>query len=869
MKSWRTYFLFFVLLAGGFNGHGDDLRKILRLLEKHDFVQAIEVIRNDLKKEPVNPGTKWIYSRLLSADSLEYYHLDSARQMIGEALTDYDSVDENYLSGFEKLGFGHADLVQTYDEIRKQYWEKTLREETKQAFEAFMAFYPNEEEYGDAVKRRDSIEYNVALQMDSWQAFLGFMDHYPTSFYYDSATAHYEKLLYTDMVKKGTLESYTSFVTKYPRSPYVDHAISSIFKLRVLSHAAEDLTEFVKKYPSSPETIQALNLLFHMDKHAFFENPVSSVHPAMDSLVNVANRDVPSLVPLLRDGKIGFVDMLGNTVVPFVFDELSDKEASCRAYSYDFIAGKIAGRQMVVNRSLELILVEDHESVRDLGRGVLFIKKANTGKLIHKSGFPIIDNVEDAELFDNRWYKVMRKGFWGLVAYNGSLLTDFKYDAIRKAGRFWIFTKGEKLAVSTLPLLIAEAGEGGFSLEFKYDDVELVNDSLMIGFNADMESLFDDRMKIRVPWGKHEVYPDPKVFYTREGGRFYLHNEDIARQLGANEFNSIQANQRWLAVKEKEWKLYSLSTSEVYLTADSVKLISDFGAYYHSGDTARLLFGPSQGVNVLPKQSIQGMYYRREGQFSSYILIDNEGIKSVWDQKGRFLFQGLFSDVRCFSDSLFLVQNDQKTGLIDADGYYLIEPVYDFIQEKGSLAILLRKGSFGLFDLETGAEIPVEYESPFEKIGIYYKTRKEGYYGLVDENGKVATPFSYKEINYATDSLIWVQSDGLWQLVQIGNESKKVLSGVQSYKAFIHGQKTFFILTTPGGYGVYDSEEGLIINPVYSDIRMMGSGPSFLFIAEFYFADAPYYIWVGYSPSRGKLFTHAYRPEEYAHLICD
>ena len=79
-----TFFLISHLVV-----NAQDLKRVLKTLEKRDIAKAIELLDSQISKDSINPGSKWMYARLLSCDSLpQYYDLDEARIYGQQAITD-------------------------------------------------------------------------------------------------------------------------------------------------------------------------------------------------------------------------------------------------------------------------------------------------------------------------------------------------------------------------------------------------------------------------------------------------------------------------------------------------------------------------------------------------------------------------------------------------------------------------------------------------------------------------------------------------------------------------------------------------------------------------------------------------------------
>lgn len=87
-------------------------------------------------------------------------------------------------------------------------------------------------------------------------------------------------------------------------------------------------------------------------------------------------------------------------------------------------------------------------------------------------------------------------------------------------------------------------------------------------------------------------------------------------------------------------------------------------------------------------------------------------------------------------------------GLIDEKGQWIIRPSYDFIEisQEAKLAIIIKKGQYGLINGDGKVTINTKYEKlNFLKDGILSFVQN-GKTGIINENGKAIVPAKYKGI---------------------------------------------------------------------------------------------------------------------------
>ncbi len=841
-----------------------DLDKIQRQLDKNRVDKALELIDKSLEKNTINPTVRWIYSRILSSDSLENYDLELSRDYIFQALDDYHRLKILDPKEFEKLDIDTSQLSATYRSIEFQTFRVYVNYNRIDGFNEFMQIYPNSRLISAAIRKRDSLAYIQTKSKNTWQSFKQYMDTYPNSEYFDVAKTNYDLLLFQNRTSTGKLSDYRQFVRDHPNSPFIDKSIEYIFTYSTLDHDKNSFSRFIREYPESPKSKISLSILFHLDRQTLFHSPDLFPEDFLDSLVLAHNLSQSPLIPVLNNGKVGYMNMKGEMIINPTFKP-EDQELFCRVIEDDFLVGYQNDNGVIVSRSGNIIFSGDVVLAKEVGLGGIFVKTGEgKGSLIHKSGFGIIDNIDDAEVFANRWFKVKRKDKWALVSFSGILLTSFEFSEISRRNRFFIFKRNDEIALTNLPLLLSELGEGGFTLEYKYDDLEFVNDSLAIGFKDNRECLVDDKLNFRIPWAIQTVYPNPNVFYSRENDKIRIYESRNSSFIGV--VNAIQASPYWLIVKQDKWQVFHLQNSIQVTSLDSAKIVSDFAVYITQEDSSFCYFQNGQKLfitNEMELSTLQVPGVERK----NLLQIRDEDLVSIWNEDGRFLFQGLFERVDAIENSLFRVKYGDSYGVVDETGYYLLEPIYDFIEVKDQLAMLLKGGKIGVYDFTKDILIKPAFDAAFERIENYYKTSEEGFWGLIDEDGQVQLPFAFQSLEYFNDSLLWVQTDSAWRVVDV-NSGQSTFLNYLNKQSFKTSEGTFFRVLTSKGYGVLSPRNGRVVPNNFSDIRLIGEKTQYL-LAEHYIPEASMYVIVNYDLNGNVISSQALREEEYDLIYCE
>lgn len=859
--------IFFIILCVFcfFQAKTNDLRKVLKAVEKTDYDRAFSLLSQSLEKDTINPGAKWYLAELLSTDSLAFYRLDSAREMIQAALSDFDSASQKTIDLLAKQGYSRTTLMITFDKIKMISLRDAIKENSVQALEQFAVWYPDSPGQQTALRLRDSLAFLEAADENSWQAMARYISEYPQSHWIVNANVRYEKLLYEDFTKDQSKKSFEMFVQEFPESPYIEHAISHIYDFISVYDKQEVWKEFIQKYPKSKIAKKALDRLYHLDKDEFFKFPSLLKTVNIDSFIHIYNLESVPLLPIIEKGKIGYINQKGELVFPAFYEPKTEESIFCEIYTADFFASE----KSLINRNMVPVSTQAFDEVFDIGNGVLLLKKGNSGTLLFKNGEVIANDISDAVLFDQKWIKAKRNEKFGLLSTSGNQLSAFQYDEIEIRGDFWVFYKEQRIAVTNEKQIVSETGEGGFTLAFKFEEIELINDQLIIGFNDNRECLLNAELEFIIPWGVYEVNPDPYLAFVRNPNQAYqLFNQKTVQLLGANTFKQLYVTGKWLAVKNEVWQLLNLENQTIFMF-DSVKLINDFAVQIIENSGTSILFPNGQRIPLEPKQTAKDLSFSTGLAKSEFLEIATEKTKSVWDRYGQFLFQGYFEDVVSLTDSLFRITYRKKQGVVDREGFYVIEPDYDFIQIKGDLLQLLKNNKIGTFDLKHQVLLNDNYDTGFERFEDNYLTSKNGMKGVIDRENNRIIHFLYKDIKSFNDTASWVLSDSSWQL--ISHRNQQILMNQIQQIELLHtvNQERFYKILTSSGYGIVSSRNGMIIDPAFTEIKLWQINKKPVFLCEYYHGKTDYYLLAYYNEKGEKIYAGAHTSLVYEQFYCE
>ncbi|MEQ9304457.1 MAG: WG repeat-containing protein, partial [Marinoscillum sp.] len=512
-------------------------------------------------------------------------------------------------------------------------------------------------------------------------------------------------------------------------------------KISTASHKAEKYKEFISFSSTSSLQKKAADIMYYvLDKEDI------TIHPKKDSLQNVLNILPNKVFPVIEKGLLGFYDQSGKQQITNLYTEIPET-AKCQLTSDDWVFVKKNETGFIITKAGQIVL-EHVDEYRSISLDVGLVRHEERWYLYHKSGFKIIDqSIQDADVLANKWIKVKQKDKWGLYTFLGLPIAESIYDDIFKTESFWVFEKNGLLAVYTEQLILKEIEEKGLSLEFKFDDIELVNENALIGFRDYRECLLDSTLNFLVPWGNYEINPESSGWYLKSDLGYRLYNESEEEVMDRH-YPYLESNEGWLALQtETDWMLIprtkGLSPTRGY---DSIKLVNTFAAILIENGSKSLLFSSGENLQIDDKQ------IRTFQNHSEFISITDASNTRIYNAEGKELVSGKFENTTFLNDSLVRVQIRGKHGLIHINGDWILNPLFDSIDEKNGLMLTLIKGKIGCYDPQINQLIAAEYDARVERLANYYLVKKDGKYGVIDHVKSEILSFSYDEIKTWNDS---------------------------------------------------------------------------------------------------------------------
>ncbi|MEM9324075.1 MAG: WG repeat-containing protein [Bacteroidota bacterium] len=859
MRDWTKIGLLSLLLLFSYVAEAKDLRRILRAIEKGDYPRTMELIETSLAEQAINPGVKYILADLMTVDSLPIYNIDSARIRIREAMEDYAVATYDQLEELSKNGIGIKDLEWLDARVEDLHHDRAQDEHSVEAFERFMELYPLSVRVRGFVRSRDSLVWLAVEPQYQVGQYRQFLDTYPKSHLFDQVSTAYDSLLFFTETATDKLEDYRRFLDQYPRTPYRERTERTIFERMTASNDIEGIEAFTVAYDNPALDIRAYDIGFHLDESFDY-----SGHPRMDSLLRVVRQDRRPLAPVLINDKFHFMNSVGAKIRGVSFERIPD-EYLCGNISGDVLIG-LGATGGVYNRLGTEIFRGNVLEAKDLGLGVLLVRGGGN-RLVHKSGFTIWEGFQDAEVVGNRWIKLQQDGKYGLISISGYPVTSFKYDDIWTEGAFWIFEREDLLAVYTIDRIVEELYDSALELEFKFDDIEMYRDTLAIGFRGDRECLLDKNLEFLIPWGEHQVSPGAPYHYSRTEQGYRLHGP-VGEPRDLSYYTELQDTDAWMALRsDTSWLLLDKAMADSgFIAVDSAHLVGNRNALIKDAGQELLLSTSGDTLVITEDQRVTTLQPLEAGTPARFLLIADRRRQQVFSVDGELLFEGEYQEIKPLNDSLFVLKERGKLGVIDYNGKQVVSQRYEALQVADGMIFLLRDGKIGGYDLRKEKAFANRYEARLERMGPYYFTALNGRKGLIDDDERVILPFEYQDIKAFNDTIYWVRDNGQWSLFNLETR-EPILEEVTRFDPL--GEQGMVLFYGSDGYGILQRDAEVELDASFNSIQNVGSASDPILFVEEYSQTADFYVITYLNAAGERLGSFGYRPNDFERVICE
>ena len=157
----------------------------------------------------------------------------------------------------------------------------------------------------------------------------------------------------------------------------------------------------------------------------------------------------------------------------------------------------------------------------------------------------------------------------------------------------------------------------------------------------------------------------------------------------------------------------------------------------------------------------ENKFYKEAKKYLPYPCVNGKIGFCYYDDS--VMVEGIYDDVRSFSEGLAHVQLNDKWGFIDKTGKEIILFKYDDAEDfSEGLAPVELNFKWGFID-KTGKEvIPLKYDNAYSFSEDLDLVKLNGKWGFIDKTGKIVIPFKYDDAGNFSEGLAPVKLNGKW-----------------------------------------------------------------------------------------------------------
>lgn len=863
------------------DGFAQNSKRALSLLDKKDYLKVEQIFRKSIEKDSINPGSYYVYSQLFSSDSFPRYNLDSSYLLILKAIDHFAIIDQKEVERLNKIPINDSTLLRQKNRIDSLAFLRVVNSNDESSYNIFLKKHPTAAQVNEVKTLRNKVAYQEAKNINTYQSYKNFMDKYPDAREAGEAGDNYNQLLFADKTRERSLKSYQRFLEEYPLTPFREILEKNIFEIATVNNKIGSYENFIKKYPDSKYARRALDYLYYLQLENG-KSPEDFVKEyARVNGVDSINKLVPYrsqvLFPVFEKQQYKFIDPTGKLAEGLAIDNAIDDSYYCQGIEEDFI---ILGRQTdrsIITKSGEKIYEGHFETAEPIGYGLLKIKNGKSNGVIHLSGLEVFSpEWDDITLIAGQFLVVEKKRLLGLATLTGRMIFTPQFQDIHAEGNFFVFEKDGKIAIGNENNLATLVASDNLQLEFTYDDYQLVNQNLMIAIRGGQECLINDKLETIFALEDQKIYDWPKGWYVINGNKFLVYDH-LFKQIFSEPYDLYQFKDEWFGLKQNgKWALHNPDKEiETDFEFDSIQFLNKNAIYLINGDERSVYLSNGNEIRIKENQTFQLITSNfRENRADSleYMTIfdPKKKLTTLYNLKGNKIKSLTNVRVNAQHGDYFVIEKNGKKGIMNNKGKILLTPFYDAIgKPRNGNYSLLQRNRFGLFSVTEKFTIRPEYETA---LSVYSQSLliagKSGKMGFVDTNNKKLSAFTFEKIEYWSDSLAVVYAEGQWGIYDIYNE-EYVLDNLTSFNLFPDTSEKMAIIFGERGYGVIGNKSGIIINPTFDDLRVLGSQDSRLYFCEKHVKEADLYVVVYYDKAGKMVRRQVYVSEDYEKIYCD
>lgn len=835
-------------------------RKAWNQLNDRKWESSLRLLKKIQRKDTAHVEANYILSHWFLAPGNPEWQVDSAYTYILKTEHLYRSLPDRDKERLLRFPIDSLIILKQHHRIDSAGFERAKRLHTEESYNRFIELFPGARQIPDAIELRDEVSFLEALKLNSVQSFQDYLNKNPKSHRVDEAQERYDRLLFESKTRDKQLSSYISFVEQFPTSPFVLQAQREILELSTADGYPVSFQNYLNKFPGHSVSKLARDILFHLSLDQDLNFPAELL---TDSLQRVNQLNAHFWIPFYKNGLYGFMDYEGEVMLPEQFEKI-EAEYKC----YPMVKDILTLSSGFYSRSGRK-LAEAADTVEELGLGFLAVQSGTCTQVLHKSGARIISSCyQKFKIVGTRLLAGFDGKFWTLFTLTGRKVGIEGMEAVEETEGLLVITRMGKNLMTTVENIVEIVKGGKLKDELVFDEVKAVRAGEIWVRNGSLEGLLNQQLEYIVPLYRQSLQFTPFGWIEKQPVGAVVHG--LSSDLENKVWHSVSWHNQWLVLQtEGQFQLYHLQEKKLLPTlADSVWFDQSL-AFIRIGTDTRVYFSAARSLELPPDSRMHFIASRDSVRF---FYTETKNKRLVFEiSTGEQLFMTEFELLESIGSDLFLVAKGNAKGIVDKNGKEVVKVEMDaIIQGTDGYISLLKGRKFGLFHSGSRKQIKPTFD---RNLSILDNERlvafKEGYFGIIDWNGKALSEFEFLEILPWTEAVIWVKKNYQWQLYNYKTHAV-VLDRIRDFTWIQRDDREKLVrIHQDNYYGILSNVHGMVIPPTFHDVVNLGTQEIPFYFTEKRVEEAGIYVVIYYNRSGKLVRRQAYEEEEYDQIYCD
>lgn len=452
------------------------------------------------------------------------------------------------------------------------------------------------------------------------------------------------------------------------------------------------------------------------------------------------------LAKVLKGNKFGYVDLQGKEVIPFIYD-------SALSFSEGLAAVGINGKYGFIDKTGKIVIPLEYDFTEPFANGEARVHKNRKMGTITKSGQLQI-SIQFDQINDRlQGYSIVEQGKkMGIIDEHNQFVIPAIYDSLRWPMHFSgmktnqlldtiIVSRNQKYGLLNL--------QGKEILAINYDEIGNFYNGLARVKQNNLYGMINQQGKLIIPIQYQEIGDFDNgtsgLAQIRQAGKYGYVNAQAKEVIPAI-YDSVRFFNDGLIAAKRDGKWGVINHQG--------KIWADFQYEWQEDE---------QGLKVVTQGDFVKVtgFLNKKGEFFE-LFRNSLWYQPVIDQQGLNIKWLDYKYVKVFSEGLAIAVKGDKVGYIDKSGNTVIPFSYQSASNFSEGLALVRKGNQALGINQEG-KILFSFTSPqyFNarpfKNGIAvinnYSERDGALFSIVNNAGKVLTPYCYEEIEDFTNGM--------------------------------------------------------------------------------------------------------------------